>query len=164
MCSKDYTSSHKRSSFCSPACGQRYRYHQDPEREKAKVREWEEANKEHHRVQVNNRTNKRRKAIVGRFSPRDWRRLCIRFDYHCAYCGDKPEQLTVEHIIPISRGGSNWIGNIAPACLACNLEKQDRTTMEWKLWRIRLERTREIHGGTDARTPAQGPEHPEPWS
>lgn len=56
-----------------------------------------------------------------------------KFDYYgnrCIYCGCR-ENLTVEHIKPLSRGGSNWPANLAPACKNCNLRKGDRKLGEW---------------------------------
>ena len=51
----------------------------------------------------------------------------------CIYC----DQLatTVEHVIPLVRGGTNHEGNLAPACTSCNSRKQDRLIIEHKLGR-----------------------------
>lgn len=43
-------------------------------------------------------------------------------DWKCVYCGSE-EDLTIDHIIPKSRGGSNDISNLAAACHRCNCEK-----------------------------------------
>lgn len=48
---------------------------------------------------------------------------------NCAYCGAPAEQ--IDHIIPRSRGGTDALENLAPACAACNLSKRDRTPEEW---------------------------------
>lgn len=48
----------------------------------------------------------------------------------CAYCGD--EATSVDHIIPVSRGGTNARENLAPACKSCNSKKAARTPTEWK--------------------------------
>ena len=50
----------------------------------------------------------------------------------CFYCGSK-EQLTIDHIIPIVRGGRHSIGNILIACKSCNSRKSKKTIMEWRL-------------------------------
>jgi len=42
---------------------------------------------------------------------------------YCIYCGIE-EGLTIDHIIPISKGGENTLDNIVPACLPCNNEKR----------------------------------------
>ena len=40
----------------------------------------------------------------------------------CHYCGGKfpPSELTMDHIVPLSRGGHSTKGNIVPCCKACN--------------------------------------------
>ena len=44
----------------------------------------------------------------------------------CHYCGKKfkPAELTMDHLIPISRGGKNNKGNVVPACKPCNNRKK----------------------------------------
>lgn len=56
---------------------------------------------------------------------------------HCAYCGigifwDIPKDIHVEHIKPLSRGGSNWPDNICLTCADCNQHKKDKTFFEWQ--------------------------------
>ena len=48
------------------------------------------------------------------------------YGHRCALCGDAESKLTVGHIIPLSRGGSNWQFNIRPECKPCNSSKKDR--------------------------------------
>lgn len=43
----------------------------------------------------------------------------------CAYCGER-EYEHLDHVIPLSRGGTCWPSNIRPACSFCNLSKGDR--------------------------------------
>lgn len=50
----------------------------------------------------------------------------------CAYCGEaqEPRALTIDHILPASRGGAlSWMNTVA-ACRACNARKADRTPDE----------------------------------
>lgn len=47
----------------------------------------------------------------------------------CAYCGGPVQH--IDHVIPLSRGGSNWPANLVPACAPCNLSKNKRTFREW---------------------------------
>ena len=44
----------------------------------------------------------------------------------CHYCGGKfpPSELTMDHIVPLSRGGHSTKGNIVPCCKACNNNKK----------------------------------------
>ncbi len=63
------------------------------------------------------------------------RNLFKRDHYTCQYCGAQPgpESLTVDHIVPRSRGGvSSWT-NCVLACIECNKRKADRTPEEARL-------------------------------
>ena len=48
----------------------------------------------------------------------------------CAYCG-ATENITIDHIIPLSRGGKHEAKNLAPACYSCNSSKCNRLLSEW---------------------------------
>lgn len=52
-----------------------------------------------------------------------------RDNFKCAYCGDT-SNLTVDHIVPKSRGGSNKWENLVTACNSCNNKKDNRTPEE----------------------------------
>ena len=43
----------------------------------------------------------------------------------CYYCGQKfkPEELTMDHIVPLARGGRTTQGNVVPSCKECNKKK-----------------------------------------
>jgi 5-methylcytosine-specific restriction endonuclease McrA len=47
--------------------------------------------------------------------------------FRCQYCGAHSAQLTVDHVIPKSRGGSDSWENLVTACVRCNNSKDDRT-------------------------------------
>lgn len=49
----------------------------------------------------------------------------------CVYCSRNDVKLTVEHILPLSRGGKHNIANIALACATCNFSKHTKTLKEW---------------------------------
>lgn len=51
------------------------------------------------------------------------RRIIERDDGLCVYCGEKPWQLHIDHVIPVSRGGMNTYGNLVVACSHCNCRK-----------------------------------------
>ena len=53
----------------------------------------------------------------------------IRDGYKCQYCGSNQE-LTIDHIIPASRGGKNTFENCVAACKPCNNKKNNRTPNE----------------------------------
>lgn len=52
----------------------------------------------------------------------------------CHYCGRKfkPAELTMDHIVPIGRGGKSAKGNVVPACKECNTKKKYMLLMEWE--------------------------------
>jgi 5-methylcytosine-specific restriction endonuclease McrA len=48
----------------------------------------------------------------------------------CFYCGNSGK-LTIDHDVPLSRGGTDDIDNILPACKRCNCRKHDKTSSEF---------------------------------
>lgn len=53
----------------------------------------------------------------------------------CFYCGtgvEPFENFTVDHFIPRSRGGSDELSNLVPACRSCNCSKHDLLLEEWR--------------------------------
>lgn len=56
----------------------------------------------------------------------------------CAHCGTM-ENVTIDHIIPVARGGRHSIGNLQPLCLSCNASKNAKTMAEWKYF-LNIER------------------------
>lgn len=52
-------------------------------------------------------------------------------DHRCFYCGLKGN-LTVDHIIPKSKGGTSSLNNLLPACRKCNRQKSSMTVEEFR--------------------------------
>lgn len=111
------------------------------ERENARSRAWKAAHPEKHKAntkawQVRNgdkmtaHQRKRRAcklhAPVNDFTRAQWEMLKAQFKWSCAYCGIKPKRLTVDHLTPLTKGGSHTLSNIVPACHVCNSKKGDR--------------------------------------
>jgi 5-methylcytosine-specific restriction enzyme A len=67
-----------------------------------------------------------------------WRRKLAKGE--CHYCRGKfaPEDLTMDHIVPIARGGWSVRGNLAPACKACNSKKKYLLPIEWEEYLARF--------------------------
>lgn len=65
-------------------------------------------------------------------TPRDWLRLLNRHRGHCAYCDSRTDRLTMDHVIPLSRGGRHAIGNVLPICGWCNSSKSAAFLVEWR--------------------------------
>ena len=82
-------------------------------------------------------------------------RIYMRDKFRCQYCGEKKgdPELTLDHIMPRSRGGDNSPINVVTACLKCNNRKSNRTPEEARMplltsqtaLRVKLERVALCH-------------------
>lgn len=83
---------------------------------------------------------------IGRLGrvPLNRRNVMLRDGLKCQYCG-KTSDLTLDHVIPQSKGGPNTWENLVAACSPCNTRKGDKTLkqLRWKL--------------------AKPPKEPSPW-
>lgn len=69
-----------------------------------------------------------RQRADGDYTTDQWKRLCERYGNRCLKCG-KPgdyRTLTVDHIVSVNHGGTNYIWNLQPLCNKCNREKGDQ--------------------------------------
>lgn len=62
-----------------------------------------------------------------------------RDNYTCQYCGEYGKKLECDHIIPISRGGTNDLDNLITTCKNCNRQKRDKLLLEFVLWKLKKE-------------------------
>ena len=58
------------------------------------------------------------------------RALFARDGWRCVYCGTSSGRLTLDHVVPRSRGGESSWENVVTACSPCNLRKGDRSLEE----------------------------------
>lgn len=58
------------------------------------------------------------------------RNVFQRDGHRCQYCGCADERLSIDHVIPRSRGGADVWENVTTACLPCNVRKGNRTPRE----------------------------------
>lgn len=61
-----------------------------------------------------------------------WKRKCA--GGICYYCRKeiKATELTMDHIVPVIRGGKSTKGNVVPVCKACNNKKKHLLPLEWQ--------------------------------
>ena len=73
------------------------------------------------------------KRAGGEFDIDVWNEKLVRLNHRCVYCGTK-ENIGIDHIVPVSRGGSNHVDNLQPLCRSCNSRKSNSLI---KLFEIR---------------------------
>jgi 5-methylcytosine-specific restriction endonuclease McrA len=61
------------------------------------------------------------------------RALFARDGWRCAYCGTSGGRLTLDHIVPRSRGGDSVWENVVTSCAPCNLKKGNRLLDEARM-------------------------------
>lgn len=103
-------------------------YEANTARVKQNVVRWRRDN--HARHLWHNRTRRaRQNGAAGTASPEQVAARVAYFGGRCSYCGGAYEHL--DHVIPLSRGGSNWPANLRPSCIKCNTQKGAKTYFEW---------------------------------
>jgi 5-methylcytosine-specific restriction endonuclease McrA len=87
---------------------------------------WARANPDKVAAQGHRRYARKRGAVIRDLTRVQWEEIQTAYDYCCAYCGIRPEKLTMDHVIPLSKGGNHTKSNIVPACRSCNSRKRDK--------------------------------------
>lgn len=131
--------------YCRPCKAEKRKqyYEQNKERERTQNRQWhlehrpwlDPTKREYHNAwrRAADRTIEYadRRALEinaeGRYTLEEWYALCEKYGNKCLGCGRPDVKLTQDHVVPLSRGGSNWITNIQPLCMPCNASKGVRT-------------------------------------
>jgi 5-methylcytosine-specific restriction endonuclease McrA len=107
-------------------------YKENSERVRASNTKWREANPGKDVVKC----SKRRAAkyantpISELLTSTEWLAILAEANGHCAYCG-KEAKLTLDHVVPLARGGKHSKDNVVPACNHCNCSKGKKTVEEW---------------------------------
>ena len=78
---------------------------------------------------LKHRNRRLKKAAEGSHTYGEWELLKKQYGYTCPHCGKKEPEITLteDHIIPLSKGGSDYIENIQPLCKRGNSEKYTKT-------------------------------------
>ena len=102
-----------------------YETHQEEQRENS--RQWARANPDKHREAERRRRARKRNATI---EPVDEAAVYVLNGRMCIYCG-ATENLTLDHIVPIARGGSHSEDNLVVACGSCNSSKNAKPLAAW---------------------------------
>lgn len=82
---------------------------------------------------------RKRKNRLYDIDVKEWYRILNfifkRDEYTCRYCGSIGGKLEGDHLIPLSKGGTNDLENLVTACRRCNRQKKDKSVEEFLAWR-----------------------------
>ncbi|MFC8065537.1 HNH endonuclease [Streptomyces sp. NPDC057293] len=102
------------------------------EQRRKRWNDWYEANREHWNHY------RRARNVIRRSQGADWQNFADSLEYvliiandPCVYCGAPAK--SVDHVVPVARGGSGEWTNLAPACLSCNSSKCDEPLLAFLL-------------------------------
>lgn len=90
-------------------------------------------------IQVTEEELKRERAKAREIRKSQWWKR-KRSEGVCYFCRRKfpQKELTMDHIVPLIRGGKSTKGNIVPACKECNNKKKHMLPIEWEEYMERL--------------------------
>lgn len=96
------------------------------QKEKLKYNKSASARSSRRLVKAKRRAQKKASSVSA-FTAADWRACLEAFANACAYCGEGlGGSPTMDHFVPLSKGGAHGIHNIMPACRRCNTRKSAR--------------------------------------
>lgn len=78
-------------------------------------------------IKLSNTNHRARKSgTVVDLTEEQWLRVLQHFEYRCAYCDkDIHDKFTIDHVVPLSKGGTHTIDNVVCSCISCNSAKKD---------------------------------------
>jgi 5-methylcytosine-specific restriction endonuclease McrA len=111
---------------------QRLKYERHPDKYREAARQWAKDNP----LKQKAKEDRRRALKVGAegfYTEEEIIALHVEQNNCCYHCGVSfdEKQMHIDHWIPLSRGGSNWISNIKLLCQSCNNNKYNKLPCEW---------------------------------
>lgn len=104
------------------------------ELKRALHKKWRDENREHVRRYGRDDMRRRRGAKGingGSYTPADIEAIRERQEGKCAACRCEPEKLQIDHILAVTKGGTNDPSNIQLLCKSCNVSKKNHDFEEW---------------------------------
>lgn len=105
----------------------------NPDKTKEYRKRYDDANKEKLFIRAH-----KRRTTPGDWNPQAIRELKESYGF-CVYCGKK-KKLTIDHVVPIDRGGTNDMDNLVPACKSCNSRKNTKSLLSWLYYLLKGEK------------------------
>lgn len=105
-------------------------YHKDVELSRLKYRIYNGRYRKSHPEKITQYNNDHRARILqsgGTIKSDEWLSLCNKYGNVCLCCGKGDVKLTIDHVVPLSKGGANLITNVQPLCKSCNSKKGTQT-------------------------------------
>lgn len=123
---------------CDKKCSKKLDYKKNKDRYIKRAAEWLKANpekrreiyrKNYHKYIIEKRISQRIRKMKSDISKSDWFKLCNALNFQCQLCFKTfpYEKLTIDHRIPISKGGTSSLLNIQPLCHGCNARKSNHS-------------------------------------
>jgi len=103
------------------------------ERKKEVDKKWTQDNPEKVRERDRRRRARKYNAVQNAIitvTHEDIELLKQAFSQSCVYCGSK-EKLTIDHVIPLAKGGTHELKNLLPCCRSCNSSKNCSPVQSW---------------------------------
>jgi 5-methylcytosine-specific restriction endonuclease McrA len=89
------------------------------------------------RKATTDRRQERNQNAEGSYSKSDIDLLFKNLKGRCFYCGEIfDNNYTVDHMISLAKGGTNWPSNLTLACKVCNFDKHTKSASEFVKWRM----------------------------
>lgn len=106
------------------------------EKERETGRQWSSKNQDKTRAYKSKYNAKRRAMLFDQSIPTQDIQKLVKAQ-SCYYCS-KSAKLTIDHVVPLSRGGLHTLGNLVMACSSCNSSKGGKLLIEWKQYLKRI--------------------------
>jgi 5-methylcytosine-specific restriction endonuclease McrA len=103
----------------------------DPEAEREYTRRYREQNPDRAVVWDQRKRAKRKAAPGVGINKDEWKAIKDKYKNHCVYCMKPFKRLTMDHVVPLAKGGEHSPDNIVPACKPCNNSKHARDLYTW---------------------------------
>ena len=138
VCGKEYEPKSPKAKTCCRKCSIKRWKILNPEKSKEynrqSARRCRKRDPERYRFYSKNRRHMIREAsngVSGKkfstvFTLKDWDEIKEKHNQCCVICGASDLKLTIDHIIPLSKGGKHNRDNIQPLCHSCNSRKKDK--------------------------------------